>query len=83
MPNPWERQQPGRTATHRALQAHLVNLRAEMTGVEEILGLPNELSDKEFKRLDKAMTLMKAGLKIAKKALKRSHEPDVVHAEGN
>jgi hypothetical protein len=65
---PWPRPWPRPRTIEEAYQA----LRAECANLEELIEA-GPLTEKEAKRLDKAVVVMKAGLKIAKKAIRKSN----------
>lgn len=46
------------------------NLRIDGIELEELIGGAKHLSDRDRKRLDKAVTVMKVGMKLIKKVLK-------------
>lgn len=66
----WPYPIPGDDDPEKALRLHYEHLRAVCVEMERILGADHDLPPKMVKRLDKAVTVMKVGFKIAKKAMK-------------
>jgi hypothetical protein len=60
------------TPTEDRLRRDYANLRLDCADLEELLGsLPSDLTAKDLKRLDKAVTVMKVGFKIVAKVLRK------------
>lgn len=80
MPRPWDSTSfKDKTVTQGVTVAHLLRLRIALENLEVHLGAYGDChTKKEFKRLDKAVVLMKAGLKTAKKAMTKKVVTEVV-----
>lgn len=79
--NPWRWDPPakdpvpdrenGPTPTEDRLRRDYANLRLDCADLEELLGAsPSDLTAKDLKRLDKAVTVMKVAFKIVAKVLR-------------
>lgn len=74
-PKPDQTPAPSPRPQDKPTEDHLIHnyqaVRLDVAELEEMLGSPHHgLSDKELKRLDKSVVLMKAGAKVLKKVIR-------------
>lgn len=72
IPRPRPRPDPWGDDPRKVYQSLYQNLRADCAELEEMIAKDSSFTTQDLKRLDKAVTVMKVGFKIMKKALKKS-----------